>query len=172
MSRTQRVRRIAEHGGHGFEHAEIDRRLGVVCVADRDVRRSGNVTSGQPSTQHAVELRFIQRLGQEIIHPCGRTSRAFLLTGGRGQRDDRHAHASWLARSDAFSGFETIHFGHTTVHENEIERFVRKNRKRFVTVRRGAHLESERAKRCFGDEPIDGVIVDDENASGTGKARR
>jgi len=74
----------------------------------------------EPMVQRAGELRQGYRLGQIVVEARRQASVPFPLEGIRRQRDDGESGAVLWVRPDQTRRREAIHFGHLTIHKDNV----------------------------------------------------
>ncbi len=125
--------------------------------------RSRNPAS-DPESQNLAQAFSGKRLQGDIRHARSETPIPVFSPGVGGERDDRKRRPSSTQIPDPSGRFVAIHPGHLTIHEDEIEVFLRDPFDRFASGRGRLDGTSDPFEHLSGDQPIDPIVVDDENA--------
>ena len=107
--------------------------------------------------QHLTQLVGVDRLGNVIVHACGKAFFTIPENGACGHGDDRQFSEAFLS-ADVLAGLNAPHHGHLQVHQHDIEGLMLQNPERFLAISRDGHLQSKTLEEFARHLLIDLVV--------------
>lgn len=114
-----------------------------------------------------------------MIHPCGQAFITIALHGMSGEGDDMNGLGAWaefsagfFSASDLEGSFIAVHFGHLTIHEDDIVRDALEGFEDFEAVGDGFGGVAEGAELGESDLLIDAIIFSDQDFAFSMRDRR
>ena len=158
----------ASSGGRGIL-AEIWRRTEEMGGSLLKERFGGfGEGSGQEALENGDHFRFVDGFGDVVVHAGIEAALAIALHRVGGHGDDDDVTTGRLSAADLFGGLVAVHDGHLAIHEDEVVAIGGDHVDCFLSVGGEFYFEAETLERAGGDELVDGVVFDEEDARRNG----